>query len=160
MYTVIYSREQTSHNGILHIECVETEKEALDFIRLKTIEQEHLESEEYRIYKSRDTYGDYAFIVICNGKVLYENNFDSIFDKCIYPCTNYSEYEKFNDAYREGREQSKVLTQIISKLESEEKAYNSAMSSYNANLKKQQQEEEEERALLKSLLEKYPDINT
>lgn len=159
MYTVIYNRERHAdvHDGIMHIESFSTEKEVRDFIRFKTFDQERLESEAYRFRGDRYVYGDYGFIVLKNGELLYERNIYNTCDECIIPPLSDNPMDCFQDQMA-GVEQNSRLQFQIEELVKSEKDYATALSVHKEVLKKAE-EIAKEKALLKSLLEKYPDMN-
>lgn len=160
MYTIIFARERTDdkYNSEIHVECVQSEKEVHDFVRFKTFEQERLSGEAYRFRGERYEYGDYGFLVIKNGEVVFEcNHFSSIFDECDTPLqTEGDMLDCFQDQSK-GVNQADNLFSHINTLEAEEKTYNKSLHSYREEVKKQA-EIAKEKDLLRKLLEKYPDM--
>lgn len=161
MYTIIFARERTEdkYNSAIHVECVQTEKEVHNFIRFKSFEQERLSMEAERFRGERYEYGDYGFLVIKNNEVVFEcNHFCSIFDECDTPYQTEGDFLECYQDQSKGVSQAHTLYSHIHTLEAEEKAYNKSIHSYREEIKKQA-EIDKEKALLKKLLEKYPDIN-
>lgn len=158
MYTVIFLRNRTqdTYNSAIHIECFCTEKEVHNFIRFKTFQQERLESDAIRYRSERLLYGDYGYLVLKNGETIFERNFEHSIDE--YDIPPYS--DDFIECYQDcnvGVNQNANLNLIYKNLDKVEKEYNISLQSYREEVKKQE-EISKEKALLKILLEKYPDV--
>jgi len=158
MYTVIFLRErsQEQYNGAIHVECFETEKEVRNFIRFKTFSQERSDSDANRYFGDRHYYGDYGFLVLKDGETVYNSNFDCSMDEVEVPVWSDNRIDCYEDRAA-GVNQNARLNGIFHALEKVEKEYNESLQSYREEVKKQA-EIAKEKALLKTLLEKYPDM--
>lgn len=159
MYTVIFARErqESRYDGIIRVECFKTEKEVHDFVRIVTFNQLRENSNKLRYDGERYYYGDYGFLVLKNGETVSDHNFSLTTDFVDIPCESEDGMIDFHGDICHAVDQNDNLQSIIDGYEILERDYKYALLSNSSDVKRKK-EIDSEKALLKELLEKYPEM--
>lgn len=163
MYTLLFHREKgdSTDNNEFRIHFLKTEPEVHRAIRLLSFEQRRRDCEAQQTNRYSSYYfGDYGFVVIKDGKTLFCNHgFTDAFDEYSIPPSpdDVDDEMDCHQTINQGVRQYDNVLNELKKTMSEEKLHEAGVQEYKKELLRLETENKE-KALLKSLLEKYPDM--